>query len=215
MEVLNRIKWDEVASHYQERVSISRRLSSLLMGGNVRDYARLAVSESNDDFLANYSAQEHHLGPKILNQNPDAHRRVFELARNFNLVAGAHEVPLLIKRAGLKYLAISVGSEISCMIKPRLCWIANTRTIWAHLLIKHSFNIARANEELRLYRDGEDTSEMAYQKWRAIHAAMNDDLQKLNDLTAPVAEKAGFRPGLEKYLWIDSIANHIYAAEHG
>lgn len=214
MEVIERINWAEVASHYQERVATSMRLRQLLTTKRVRDYAKLAVSESDDDSLANYSAQEHHLGPKILTQNRDAHQRVFDLACSFNLVGAAREVPPLIKKAGLKYLAISVGSEISCMIKPRICWIANTRTIWAHLLVKHRFSIARANEELRLYRDGEDTSEMAYQKWRVIHAAMDEDLQKLSDLTAPIAASAGVEPATEKYLWIDSIANHIYAVEH-
>jgi hypothetical protein len=67
----------------------------------------------------------------------------------------------LIKRARLKYLQIGVGSEISCMVNG-VCRVANTRTIWTHLVIKHGYDVAKADEELELYREADVTSEMAY-----------------------------------------------------
>ncbi len=33
-------------------------------------------------------------------------------------------------------------------MNPGVCWVANTRTIWANLVVKHADNIAETNEEL-------------------------------------------------------------------
>ena len=78
----------------------------------------------------NYSAAEHKLGPQILCENPNAHQRVFDLATKFMALTTAGDVPQLIKQAGMRFLQIGVGSEASCMVKPDVCWVANTRTIW-------------------------------------------------------------------------------------
>ena len=77
-------------------------------------------------------------------------------------LAEACDVPTLIKQARLQYLRIGVGSEISCMVNPSVCWVANTRTIWTHLVIKHGYDVAKAEAELAAYRDDDATSEMAY-----------------------------------------------------
>jgi len=46
------------------------------------------------------------------------------------------------------------------MVNPPVCWVANTRTIWTHLVIKHADSIAKADEELKLYREADVTSEI-------------------------------------------------------
>src|SRR2546426_5783977 len=107
-------------------------------------FARLVLGVS--DPAGNYSAAEHGIGPRVLGGNRNAEQRVFDLADKFIGLSKAREVPVLIRQAGLKYLGISVGSEASCMLNPRVCWVANTRTAWAHLLVKHNDNVAKADE---------------------------------------------------------------------
>src|ERR1700690_3281483 len=85
----------------------------------------------------------------------------------------ARSRPALIKAASVQFLQIGVGSEMSCMLNSKVCWVANTRTIWAHLLVKHNDNYAKADEELTLYRDNDATSEMAYKIWVGIHKMLD------------------------------------------
>jgi hypothetical protein len=47
------------------------------------------------------------------------------------------------------------------------------------LLVKHNDNVGKANEELRYYRDRDETSEMAYAKWADIHATLEVALTRL------------------------------------
>ena len=90
-------------------------------------------------------------GPKILTENINAERRVGDLAEKFIALRTAARFRL-IRGAQLQYLQIGVGSEASCMLNPEVCWVANTRTIWTHLVIKHADDFAKANEELKLYQ---------------------------------------------------------------
>lgn len=65
------------------------------------------------------------------------------------------------------------------MLNPQICWIANARTIWTHLVFKHEGNLKRANEELELYRDDDETSDMAYKKLVTIHREIRVNLTKI------------------------------------
>jgi hypothetical protein len=96
------------------------------------------------------------------------------------------------------------------MLKPSEFWVANVRTIWAHLLIKHGDNYNYANEELTLYRDQERGSEMDYQIWSDIHNSLETSQTRLHDLGIVEAEKQKVNVGKLKYLWADAIANEIY-----
>ena len=87
--------------------------------------------------------------------------------------------------------------------------MANTRTVWAHLLIKHNDNTAKAEEELRLYRDGDETSEMAYAKWADIHATLEVALTRLGEEGQKQARSVSIEPGATTYLWADAIAAHL------
>jgi hypothetical protein len=167
------------------------------------------------DPTGNYSAAEHGLGPKILGTNLNAERRVFDLATKFLTLNNARSVPELIRAAQLKYLQISVGSEISCVVNPEVCWVANTRTIWTHLVIKHADNVGKADEELKLYREADVTSEMAYLYWCAIHAELGVALTRVSEIGRGLARKAGVEPGDVSYLWADAIASYLYGAFHG
>jgi hypothetical protein len=71
------------------------------------------------------------------------------------------DVPQLIRGTQLRYLQIDAGSEASCIHNPDGCWVANTRTIWTHLVIGHADDLAKANEEPKFYRNADVTSETA------------------------------------------------------
>jgi hypothetical protein len=61
--------------------------------------------------------------------NLDAEKRVAKLAEKFAALQKAHEVPRLIRDAQLQYLQIGVGSEASCMVNPKVCWVASTHNL--------------------------------------------------------------------------------------
>ncbi len=162
----------------------------------------------------NYSAEEHALGPKILTENVNAERRVGDLAEKFVALKTAREVPRLIRGAQLRYLQIGVGSEASCMLNPEVCWVANTRTIWTHLVIKQADDFDKANEELKLYRNADVTSEMAYQMWAHIHQELAASMTRIAEEGERLAKRAKVSPGEIKYLWADAIANALYDDHH-
>ncbi|HET9181455.1 MAG TPA: hypothetical protein VFP59_04930 [Candidatus Angelobacter sp.] len=107
-----------------------------------------------------------------------------------------------------------MGSEISCIINPEKCWVANTRTIFTHLVVKHADNISRANEELRLYRDADASSEMTYQLWSHIHAELSVALTRIAESGREKARRAKVVPRPIVYLWADAIASYLYDEYH-
>ena len=176
-------------------------------------FVELALGISNS--VGNYSSAEHGLGPKILRTNPNAEKQVFDLALKFADLTTARLVPEMIRDAQIKNLKISVGSEISCMVNPRICWVANVRTIWTHLVIKHGDNVQLADEELRLYRDSDESSKMSYAKWAAIHAELDVALTRISEQSLEVCDKMLFPPQRISYLWADAIASDLYEMYHG
>jgi hypothetical protein len=96
------------------------------------------------------------------------------------------------------------------MLNPRVCWVANVRTIWTHLVIKHADNFQKAAEELQLYRDSDVTSEMAYEMWQAIHGELAGTITRVAEEGAQLAKRAAVSPGSVKYIWADAIANQLY-----
>ncbi|MFZ3237292.1 MAG: hypothetical protein WA417_17375 [Stellaceae bacterium] len=212
MSALDGTAWPKVRPHYDERIQIHRELLSLRKQGNTRQFAALLLGVSNP--AGNYSADEHALGPKILSENANAERRVADLAEKFIALKAARDVPRLIRGAQLRYLQIGVGSEASCMLNPDVCWVANTRTIWTHLVIKHADDFAKANEELKLYRNADVTSEMAYQMWSHIHQELAASMTRIAEEGEKLARRAETRPGEIKYLWADAIANALYDDHH-
>jgi len=97
------------------------------------------------------------------------------------------------------------------MVNPHFCWVANVRTIWTHLLHKHDDDFNKADTELKLYRESEFDSEMAYHMWRALHAELAGTATRISEQGAKLARSADVEPGSIRYLWADAIANQLYA----
>ena len=98
------------------------------------------------------------------------------------------------------------------MLNSHVCWVANTRTIWTHLVIKHADNFRKADEELQLYRDHNDSSEMAYRIWVAIHRELSVSMMRVASEGERLAKMASIKPGSTKYIWADAISNALYAS---
>ena len=215
MAILDLVHWAEVRQHYDVRVRVSNTLVELYKQHSVDQFAELALGLSEDG-VGNYSAAEHHLGPKILNPdyNRNAKQNVFNLAGEFISLTDARSVPKLIADANLKYLKIGVGSEISCMVNPKVCWVANTRTIWTHLVIMHNDSIQKADEHLKLYREADGSSEMEYQTWKVIHAELRVALTRIAEDGQATAKRKNVVPGSITYIWADAIASALYDKYH-
>lgn len=212
MSVFDEFDWEEVRQHYDERVETHARLLKLHDDGLRTEFFRLALGIERSS--GNYSAAEHGIGPRVAIANPKHEDRIFDLASTLRAATNGRGVPSAVRAAGLRYVAVGVGSELSCMMNPKVCWVANTRTIWTHLVVKHADNVAIADEELRLYRDDDEDSEMAYRKWAAIHRELDTAMTRIAILGATKASSEGVEPGDLKYLWADAIANYAYAAHH-
>jgi hypothetical protein len=210
--ILDVVKWDDALEHYEARMRVHRNLLFLQRDKKVIEFAKLLLGISDNQ--GNYSARDHGLGPKILSENSNAAKNLFLLGAKLQALKNANDVPKIIRDAQMKYFKIGVGSEASCMLNPQVCWIANTRSIWTHLVFKHEGNFSRANEELNLYRDEDETSEMAYRKWAAIHRAMRANLTEIAEQGSLLAKEASVKPGEVKYLWADAIANALYSSHH-
>lgn len=212
MSALLKLDWKAVRDQYDLRGRVHRQLLALHRQRKVSDFVDLLLGIS--DPAGNYSAAEHGLGPKVLTENLNAEDRLWAVAEEFLALRNPHDVPPTIRRTGLRYFQIGVGSEASCMMNPQVCWVANVRTIWTHLVIKHADSFRKADEELELYRESDVTSEMAYQMWQAIHGELAGTITRIAEEGTRLSTAAGVTPGPIKYLWADAIANQLYADHH-
>src|SRR5215469_6901604 len=96
------------------------------------------------------------------------------------------------------------------MMNPNVCWVANRRTIWTYLVINYGEGTAKADEALALYRDSDETSEMAYSEWAVIHAELRGALTRVGEESHSLSKKARIPPGDIVFLWADVIASHLY-----
>jgi hypothetical protein len=201
-----RLDMNAVRKHYDARVRVSTRMKRLFNDGDANAFALLALGIS--DGHGNYSARDHKLGPRILAAVTAGD--VFRLAEE---IMGAPDVRSMLEtvyRRNIPFLKVSVGSEIGMMLKPKQFWVVNTRSVWAHLLVKHRFKKGAANEELRLYRDDEQISEMEYNKWRAIGAEMEPTLEDLASRGDIEASRQAVVPGERRNIWSDALASALY-----
>lgn len=209
---LSVLDWREVRRHYDSREDAHRQLMKLYARSRQKEFVDLALGIS--DKAGNYSASDHTLGPQIRRDNRDADQRVFELAGQLMHLADGIGAPILIHQAGLKRLKIGVGSELSCMVNPTVCWVANTRTIWTHLVFKHRGSIRKANQELALYREEDESSERAYRRWTALHGEVVATLKIVAEDGAQRAEENRVKPGGIPFIWADAICGSLYAHHH-
>jgi hypothetical protein len=123
MSVFDSLDWSDVRQHYGYQMGVHRGLIEFHQRKSVADFANLALGIT--DAFGNCSANQHGLGPKILETNRNAARQVFDLAGRFLALKNASRVPELIRNANVSNLQIGVGSEISCMVNPKVCWVVN------------------------------------------------------------------------------------------
>jgi hypothetical protein len=208
--LLSSINMRDVRRNYLDRKTVGEELRNLLASGPPTKFAELALGISNP--TGNYSAAEHALGPKILSQrSPTAIKSLAQTIVGCDTAASMLDE---IYKVNIPWLKVGVGSEMAMLLKPKEFWVANTRTVWAHLLLKHKFALSKANEELQLYRSGDQNSEMAYKIWRAIYLELGSSVVGLTARGNIEAAGQGITPGKRQNLWFDSIANALYQ-EHG
>lgn len=212
MSILDNVNWAEVRQRYDARLHVHEELLSFRQQNAREKFADLALGIENPD--GNYSAAENRLGPKILASNDHASQKILDFAGKFMAIVDGHRVPALIKAAGLQHLQFGVGSEISCMSNPTVCWVVNTRTIWTHLAIKNGDDIARADKELKLYRDSDGMSGVGYENWAAVYNQLEVVLKRLAKQGQEQAKKANIIPGNVTSLWSDAIASQVYGMHH-
>lgn len=192
---------------YLQRQEMHEAILESFKNEQLEDYLEMALGLTENG-NGNYSAAEHQLGWRILDEN--SHQAIFELAKQLYTCSSPCKIPDVIYARDLKYLKISVGSEIAMMLRSNDFWVANVRTVWAHILIKHGDNYEKANEELMLYKDQDRTSEMDYQIWAEIYRTLETVLVRLHDLGVEEARRQSVEPGELKFLWADAIANELY-----
>ncbi len=210
MSILQELDWAEIKAHYRNRVKEAKNLRDLFDAKNVSGFSDLALGMTTP--TGNYSASEHGLGPKILESNPNAKGRIYSLAGKFIPLKDASTVPQLIREENLKYLRIGVGSELSCMMNPTVCWVCNKRTIWLYLA--QTQGLCKANEALQLFNEHDD-SPMAYESWQdAYHPELGPELKRVSEEGAKVATSRGAVPGDVPFLWADAIASNAFDFYH-
>ena len=210
IKYVTELDFHRVVDQYNVRVEVSEQLRLLLNRNNEEGYVRLALGMN--DVHGNYSARDHDLGPRILNNRQPS--VVFRLAKQMQTVEDSCELQRVIYEANIPYLKISVGTEMALLLQPSVHWVANSRSIWSHLLIKHR-SISKAKEELTLYRSGFESSEMAYKLWCAIHTDMHENVCILSELGVNAAISQGVQPGENIYLWADAVSNALYERHIG
>jgi hypothetical protein len=207
MSILHDLNWTEIKAHYRNRVNETKNLRDLYEAKNVSEFAYLALGMTTPS--GNYSASEHGLGPKIIESNPNARGRIYSLAGKFTLLENASTVPKLIREENLKYLRIGVGSELSCMMNPTVCWVCNKRTIWLYLA--QTQGLRKANEALQLFNEHDADSPIAYESWQdAYHPELGPELRRVAKEGAEAAMNRGVDPGDVPYLWADAIASTAF-----
>jgi hypothetical protein len=210
---MNLLDWEEVASHFRNRIKTSQGLLQLHDDKKTKAFAGLAIGDSNS--TGNYSAAEHPVLMAGIAKNRNWEQRVYDLATSFRSLTNAGSVPSLIGAAQIGYLQISVGSELSCMVNPEICWVCNVRTIWTYIAWTRSPQ--DAEEQLKLYRSGSSDSEMAYINWaEPFHPLLGAALLEIAAEGRERASKGNLDvpPGY-RFLWADAIASHAYGSYHG
>ena len=204
--MLSHLDMKEVYAHYRKRQAVQAELSGMFYANDAGQFVPLALGITNP--LGNYSASEYHSGPSIVQSN--GVQAVFDLAQKLNVCSSPTRIPDLISTSRLKYLKISVGSEMSMMLQPGRFWTANVRTVWASLLIKYGDDYKAANEELALYRASNGDSAMDYSVWAAMHPTLEIPMSRLYHLGVEEAKRQNVSYGHLQYLWADAIADMLY-----
>lgn len=145
MNLLTNVSMPTIYAHYLERVDVHHQVLDFLKNRKTHDFVHLALGVSNP--RGNYSASEHGLGKRIL-ASSTALNAVFALAEDLYVCKNPRDIPQIIRARAIDFLKISVGSEMAMLLRPNDFWVANVRTVWAYLLVKHDYNLNVANEAM-------------------------------------------------------------------
>jgi hypothetical protein len=219
--MINRLRFAIVRNRYMVRENLHRRLRTLLNNQEVETYVNLALGISDPD--GNYSASEHHLGPMIIAQSAPA--VVFRLAQALD-VCERNEIPNTIYSREIPYLKISVGSEMSMMLRPNEFWVGNIRTYWTHILVANQWNVRIANEAVdllnrpverrgqRVERRGQQAerreARLEYNLWRELYLNVENSLLEIARIGNEVAQSQRVELGGNTFMWADAIATSLY-----
>lgn len=206
---LSKIDMNGVREHYLLRERTHRELRRLFDAGDQAGYVPLALGMT-ENHAGNYSSGEHGFGYQILDASASAAGSVFELAGALDQLPTVNRLPTVVYEAGIRYLKISIGSEMAMMLRPNDCWVGNRRTIWSHLLVKHGLDRKRANDELKLYYDRDMESEMDYQVWRDLYLLVGRDLVTLGEMATAEARRQRVEPGTLRYMWPDAFSTFLF-----
>ena len=202
--MLDELNMKDVREIYNERYACHELLRKMLRE-NDSNYFNLALGISNP--AGNYSAEEHKIGPRITQKD-----QVVRLANSFRNEIDPGKMLDSIYAENIGWVKVGVGSEIAMMLFPDRFWVANVRTIWTHLLVKHNFELKIANEALKQYREkGEGQPNlMEYKKWRAIYLEMEPSIISICNESAVIAKLQKVSKGINSNLWFDAVANSLY-----
>ena len=204
--LISSLSFEEIWRHYDLRIEVHQELIKDLDTWRVSEYVDKALGITTPH--GNYSASEHGLGPQILAETRP--KSIFDFALELSEVSDPLLIPRVIRDADIPYLKISVGSEMAALLNPERKWVTNIRTIYAQVLMKHSGNFNKANEELSLYRDSMSSFSKAYEIWDDLHSGLRDSLTDLARLGNQAASAQGLNSSDVTFLWADAIANNLY-----
>lgn len=216
--MIDRLDFPVVKNRYMVREQLHRQLQTLLGNQAIEAFVNLALGIS--DRNANYSASEPRpggpLGPIILaHSNPDV---IFRLSQALD-VCDKREIPTIIYNRNIHYLKISVGSEISMMLRPDEFWVGNIRTFWTHILVKNQWNARIANEALQLLNQPvekrkhvveRNEARLEFHLWRGLYLDVEESLLEVARIGSEVARLKGIEPGENRFMWADAIATSLY-----
>ncbi|SNS21384.1 hypothetical protein SAMN05421770_10111 [Granulicella rosea] len=194
MLALDEADWAWIGAHFARRLKVHHTLKQYHRDGARLKFAELAVGDS--DPIANCSASDFGLGPMILDLNRNAVDRIFELAGKMLALNTPAELPQIVAQADLYSMKIGVGSELACMLRPSLCWVANTKSLWSYLFDYCDGNMREAREMMHSYNEVGIAT---------IYPHMEGSMVRVSERQPDrgVSSLAGVRG--YRYLWADAI----------
>jgi len=199
------IDYHEIRRHYDHRVRTHQLLLKYFHEKDMENYVNLALGI--DDPAGNYSASDHGSGPEIL-RNKHTYELVFQLAEKLIACEEPSRIPDIIYSTNISGLKISIGSEMAALLRPELFWVVNTRTVWAHFVIKYD-SVDQGNEVLKAFHENRP-SNMDYYLWKDVCPDVGLSMASLATMATTICKETGIIQGELTYLWADAVADVAY-----
>jgi hypothetical protein len=196
---------------------VSDKLIELHDSSKKTEFVKLLIGESNP--AGNYSASEHGHDANIwYNNRPQliwdfGTELLYDASDEFSIISA-------IENHAISYLKLAIGTEMACMLRPKDFYVANSRTCWGFLVVKHNGDRALATEEWNAYQGS--LEDLRWNKFTDEEYCMVKDLyvsEMRPRIDVLYEESLKWTNGdlslisQYKYLWVDSICSHFYATE--